>query len=67
MGLAFAQRFPERIERLVLISAVPFLPGYRWHRVARVWRTRGAGEFLMGLSTEWGFRRFLPGEIVDDA
>ena len=67
VGLAFAQRVPERIERLVLISAVPFLPGYRWHRVARIWRTRGAGEFLMGLSTEWGFRRFLPGEIVDDA
>ena len=31
----FAQRFPERIERLVLFTCVPLLPGYRWHRVAR--------------------------------
>jgi pimeloyl-ACP methyl ester carboxylesterase len=48
VGLLFAMRAPERIERLVIIDAVPFLPGYRWHRVARVWRRRGAGELLMG-------------------
>ena len=38
----------ERVERLVVMNAVPFLPGYRWHRAARVWRTRGVGELLMG-------------------
>jgi pimeloyl-ACP methyl ester carboxylesterase len=48
VGLLFAMRAPERIERLVIIDAVPFLPGYRWHRVARIWRRRGAGELLMG-------------------
>jgi pimeloyl-ACP methyl ester carboxylesterase len=48
VGLAFAQRHPERIERLVVINAVPFLPGYRWHRVARVWRTPLLGELVMG-------------------
>jgi len=47
-ALAFAQRCPERIERLVIINAVPLLPGYRWHRLARAWRTRGVGELLMG-------------------
>jgi pimeloyl-ACP methyl ester carboxylesterase len=41
-------RAPERIERLVIIDAVPLLPGYRWHRVARIWRRRGAGELFMG-------------------
>jgi pimeloyl-ACP methyl ester carboxylesterase len=30
---------------------VPFLPGYRWHRVARVWRTPLLGELLMGITT----------------
>ncbi|MGD0453636.1 MAG: alpha/beta hydrolase [Solirubrobacteraceae bacterium] len=48
VGLAFAQRLPERVERLAIINAVPFLPGYRWHRTARVWRTPGLGELAMG-------------------
>jgi len=54
VALAFAQRFPQRIERLVIINAVPFLPGYRWHRVARAWRTRVLGELLMGATTRPG-------------
>ena len=24
--------------KLVVINAIPLLPGYRWHRVARAWR-----------------------------
>jgi pimeloyl-ACP methyl ester carboxylesterase len=48
VGLLFAMRAPERIERLVIIDAIPLLPGYRWHRVARIWRRRGAGELFMG-------------------
>jgi pimeloyl-ACP methyl ester carboxylesterase len=51
VGLAFAQRNPERVERLVLINAVPFLPGYRWHRAARIWRTPLLGELAMGVTT----------------
>jgi pimeloyl-ACP methyl ester carboxylesterase len=51
VGLAFAQRHPERIERLVVINAVPLLPGYRWHRTARIWRTPVLGELLMGATT----------------
>jgi pimeloyl-ACP methyl ester carboxylesterase len=48
VGLAFAQRLPERVERLVIINAVPMLPGYRWHRTARIWRTPVLGELSMG-------------------
>ncbi|HEX3433857.1 MAG TPA: alpha/beta hydrolase [Solirubrobacteraceae bacterium] len=48
VGLAFAQRHPHRVERLVVINAVPFLPGYRWHRTARIWRTPLLGELAMG-------------------
>jgi pimeloyl-ACP methyl ester carboxylesterase len=58
-ALAFAQRHPERIERLVLLNAVPLLPGYRWHRVARIWRTPLLGELAMGFTTRATLRRAL--------
>jgi pimeloyl-ACP methyl ester carboxylesterase len=67
VGLALAQRFPERVERLLLFSCVPFLPGYRWHRVARGWRTPVVGELLMGFTTRWALRRELPRELADVA
>lgn len=44
LALITAQRRPERIKRLVLMNAVPLLPGYRWHRTARIWRTPILGE-----------------------
>jgi pimeloyl-ACP methyl ester carboxylesterase len=50
VGLAFAQRFPERIDRLAVVDSVPLLPGYRWHRIARLWRTRLVGELTMGFT-----------------
>jgi pimeloyl-ACP methyl ester carboxylesterase len=56
-GLALAQRMPHRLERLVLLPCVPLLPGYRWHRMARAWRTPLVGELVMGVSTKWGLRR----------
>jgi pimeloyl-ACP methyl ester carboxylesterase len=56
VGLLAAMERPEAIEKLVIIDAVPFLPGYRWHPVARMWRRKPAGEIFMGLSTKWGFR-----------
>jgi pimeloyl-ACP methyl ester carboxylesterase len=61
VGLAFAQRHPERIERLVVINAVPFMPGYRWHRTARIWRTPLLGELSMG-STNRRLLRLLSRE-----
>jgi pimeloyl-ACP methyl ester carboxylesterase len=51
VGLAFAQAHPERVERLVITNAVPFLPRYRWHRTARIWRTPLLGELAMGATT----------------
>jgi pimeloyl-ACP methyl ester carboxylesterase len=58
-ALAFAQRHPERIERLVIVNAVPLLPGYRWHRAARLWRTRFVGEMVMGLTLRSTLTRAL--------
>jgi pimeloyl-ACP methyl ester carboxylesterase len=57
VGLAFAQRHPERIERLVVSNAVPLLPGYRWHRTARIWRTPVLGELSMGATSRWLLRQ----------
>ena len=67
VGLAFAQRRPERVERLVLSSCVPFVPGYRWHRVARIWRTGLLGELAMGFTTRRAFRRELPDALAERA
>lgn len=69
-ALAFAQRAPDRIERLVILNAVPLLPGYRWHRVARLWRTRFLGEIAMGLTLRSTMRRalapaFASGQVPD--
>jgi pimeloyl-ACP methyl ester carboxylesterase len=55
-ALATAQRMPERLHRLVVINAVPFSAEYRWHWVARVWRTRLLGELAMGTTTRWSAR-----------
>ena len=44
VALLEAQREPERVERLLVCAAVPLLPGYRWHRIARIWRTPLVGE-----------------------
>jgi pimeloyl-ACP methyl ester carboxylesterase len=56
VGLAFAQRLPQRVERLAIVNAVPFLAGYRWHRTARIWRTPGLGELAMGATTRSALR-----------
>jgi pimeloyl-ACP methyl ester carboxylesterase len=71
LALALAQRFPERIERLVLHTCVSLLPGYRWHWIARIWRTPVAGELLMATATKWGFTQIsrqsnvTPGPLPD--
>jgi pimeloyl-ACP methyl ester carboxylesterase len=66
-ALAWAAAHPERVERLVVIDAVPLLGGYRWHRVARLWRTPGVGEIVMGLTLGPVLRRVLPPGIGDTA
>jgi pimeloyl-ACP methyl ester carboxylesterase len=48
VGLVFAQRCLDRIERLVVINCVPLVPGYRWHRTAKIWRTPLLGELFQG-------------------
>jgi pimeloyl-ACP methyl ester carboxylesterase/2-polyprenyl-6-methoxyphenol hydroxylase-like FAD-dependent oxidoreductase len=57
-GLAWAAGDPDRFASAVLIGTGA-LPGYRWHALARLWRTRGAGELFMATTTRAGFRALL--------
>jgi pimeloyl-ACP methyl ester carboxylesterase len=44
-GLAWAAEHPDAFASAVLINTPP-VSDYRWYLLARVWRTRGAGELL---------------------
>lgn len=75
LALIGAQRRPQSVERLVVIDAVPLLPGYRWHWVAQVWRRRWLGELANATTTRRsmaitlrqarGDRSPMPPEFVD--
>lgn len=57
-GLAWAATHPERVASVTLIDT-GILPGYRWHRMARIWRTPVVGELSQALMFRSGFRRAL--------
>jgi pimeloyl-ACP methyl ester carboxylesterase len=75
LALIGAQRRPELVEKLVVIDAVPLLPGYRWHWIAQLWRRRPIGEFLNATTSKSamallmrqarGDRSAMPPEFVD--
>ncbi len=52
LALIGAQRRPDLVEKLVVINAIPLLPGYRWHWVAQIWRRRGLGELANATTTK---------------
>jgi pimeloyl-ACP methyl ester carboxylesterase len=59
IGLMFAERRPERVDRLVIIDPIPLLEGFRWPAMARWWRRPGVGELLMGSLSRWLLGRLL--------
>jgi pimeloyl-ACP methyl ester carboxylesterase len=75
LALIGAQRQPELVEKLVVVDAVPLLPGYRWHWVAQLWRRRPVGEFLNATTTRSsmallmrqarGDRSAMPPQFID--
>lgn len=76
LALIGAQRRPQLVEKLVIVNAVPLLPGYRWHWVAQLWRRRPIGEILNRTTTRSSLalllrqargdhRSPMPAEFVD--
>jgi pimeloyl-ACP methyl ester carboxylesterase len=70
-GLAWAVRHPDAFASATLINTGVLLD-YRWHRLAKIWRTRGLGETFMATTTKPGVRFLvghdnprLPGFAID--
>jgi pimeloyl-ACP methyl ester carboxylesterase len=57
-ALHWAAEHPDRFASAVLLGT-GVLPGYRWHALARLWRTPLAGELFMATTTRPGFRLLL--------
>jgi pimeloyl-ACP methyl ester carboxylesterase len=57
VGLRWAMSRPERVERLVVVNAVPLLAGFRWRGPARLVRAPGVGPIAVGAATKPILRR----------
>jgi pimeloyl-ACP methyl ester carboxylesterase len=72
IGLLWAAAHTEALASVTLINT-GILPGYRWHRLARIWRTPVLGELFQAMATRGSFRvllgrgepRGLPRPFVD--
>lgn len=73
IGLVWAAMNPDALAGITLIDT-GILPGYRWHKLARIWRTPVVGELFQATATRGAFRfllnrnepRGLPREFVDE-
>jgi pimeloyl-ACP methyl ester carboxylesterase len=57
-GLAWANAHPRAVASVTLVN-IGIMPGYRWHRYARIWRTPILGELFQLTSTRALFRMSL--------
>jgi pimeloyl-ACP methyl ester carboxylesterase len=57
-GLEWAAEHPAHIASLTLINC-GVLPGYRWHKFARIWQTPVIGEIFQLIATRRAFRALL--------
>lgn len=72
IGLAWAAANADRLRSVTLIDC-GILPGYRWHFLARIWRTPVLGELFQATATRSAFRwlvargepRGLPREFLE--
>jgi pimeloyl-ACP methyl ester carboxylesterase len=58
IGLVWAAMHADRVASVTLIDT-GILPGYRWHRLARIWRTLVLGELFQATATRRAFRTLL--------
>jgi pimeloyl-ACP methyl ester carboxylesterase len=66
VGLRWAMRRPERVQRLVVVNGVPLLPGFRWRGPARLVRAPLAGSVAVGFATKRVLRRLSRRASGDD-
>jgi len=59
LAATLAQRRREQVERLVLFNPLPLGEGFRWPRLARLWRRPLVGELVMGSTSRWVLGRLL--------
>lgn len=72
IGLVWAAMNVDALASITLIDT-GILPGYRWHKLARIWRTPVLGEIFQATATRSAFRfllnrnepRGLPREFVE--
>ncbi|HEY1853016.1 MAG TPA: alpha/beta hydrolase [Solirubrobacterales bacterium] len=73
IGLVWAAGDPDAVASVTLIDT-GILPDYKWHRLARIWRTPVLGEIFQAMTTRSGFRmvlnrnepRGLPRDFVEE-
>lgn len=58
IGLAWIAGHADRLTALTLID-IGILPGYKWHRLARIWRTPVVGEVFQAMATRGAFRALI--------
>jgi pimeloyl-ACP methyl ester carboxylesterase len=58
IGLLWAAAHPEAFRSVVLIN-IGVLPGYRWHYLAKIWRTPILGELFQLTASRQGFHLLL--------
>jgi pimeloyl-ACP methyl ester carboxylesterase len=57
-GLVWAVQHPDAFASATLINTGVLLD-YKWHRLAKIWRTPGLGEAFMATTSKRGFRMLL--------
>jgi pimeloyl-ACP methyl ester carboxylesterase len=57
-GLVWAAAHIDRLASVTLIDT-GILPGYKWHRMAKIWRTPVVGELSQALSFRSGMKKAL--------
>lgn len=58
IGLHWAATHPDSVASVTLIDT-GILPGYRWHVLARIWRTPVVGELFQASTTRPAFRAVI--------
>ncbi len=57
-GLQWATDHPDQVASITLLN-IGLMPGYRWHYLARIWRTPILGELFMAMTNRPGLQLAL--------